>query len=146
MSDLDALLERLEKATGPDRELDEAIMALFYTLDERHIGTTEGWDDDPDSFKPVKDRVWVDPATDKWVSTAAFHFTASIDAALALVERVLPGWMHANGNCGEQNMPWACITEPDEPCRDFSAGAPTEPLAILIALLRALSTIRSTHP
>jgi len=32
----------------------------------------------------------------------------------------------------------ACLTEPDEPYRDFSADAPDEVLALLDALLQAL--------
>lgn len=68
------------------------------------------------------------------------RYTASIDAALALVERVLPGWQIAMGTCGEDDIPWACLTEPDDDCRDFPASAPTIPLALIAALLSALNT------
>jgi hypothetical protein len=59
-------------------------------------------------------------------------------AALALVERVLPGWMWYVGSVGENDMPQATITEPVEDCRDFVGHATTAPLAILLAMLKAL--------
>ncbi|CDP50671.1 hypothetical protein [Devosia sp. DBB001] len=40
-------------------------------------------------------------------------------------------------------MPWACLTEPDEPCRDFAAAAPDEVLALLAALLQALIEVQN---
>lgn len=83
---VERLLERVRQATEPDRELDEALMALFYAREERHIGAVMEYSDG--SEERVKDLVWVDPKTDRWVSTAAYMFTGSVDAALALVERV----------------------------------------------------------
>lgn len=85
MSKLIELAERCEKASGPDRELDEAIMAVLFVRDERHIGAEE--DCGPGgSWVPVKDSVWVDPKTNRWVGTAAREFTTSIDAAMTLAE------------------------------------------------------------
>lgn len=67
MTDLNELLERVSSATGPDRELDRDIcieLAIDMATDDGAVG-------------------WKSPP----------HFTASTDAALALVERVLPaGW------------------------------------------------------
>jgi len=128
------LIAKLEALTGPDRGIDDALMALFFVRDERHIGTTEGWEDDPSSFLPVKNRVWVDPVTDKWVSTAAHNFTSSIDAAVALVDRMLPGWqinIHCYGVSSEASL------------GSRSGGFPlvtgwSPSIAICIALLRAL--------
>jgi len=148
---LKALAERVEGATGPDRELDEALMALVYVRDKRHIGATEGWEDEPDSFVPVKEFVWVDPATDRWVSTAAYNFTSSIDAALGLVERVLSGYrwgvasapmktgFYPDGKPSYGDGFKAHLTEPSalRPMPSVAQGV-TPPLAILAALLRAL--------
>lgn len=61
-------------------------------------------------------------------------YTVNINDALLLLPE---GFMWACGSCGEENMPWACITEIAEPCRDFSADAATVPLAIVAAALRA---------
>ena len=76
---LRALEARLEAATGPDRELDEAIMTVCFG--ERVVvphsygqPATLGW--------KVAPGVW---------NSVAFEVTASLDAAVALVERVLPG-------------------------------------------------------
>lgn len=66
---LDDLIERLEKAGGPDRELDIALTKQFIAGKQyRH----------PDLAPP---------------------YTTSLDAAVALVERVLPGWGWQVGTC-----------------------------------------------
>ena len=73
------LLARVEAATGPDREIDGALALM------------EGW-----TFQKMKgDRepYWRKPgATEYWNRSTLINYTASIDAALALVERMLPGW------------------------------------------------------
>lgn len=82
---MDSLIERLEKAEGPDREVDADIMAQFFDREERHIGTREGpYDRSYDECAPVKDKVWVDRKTGKWKSTHPYRYTSSIDAALTL--------------------------------------------------------------
>lgn len=61
--------------------------------------------------------------------------TASIDAAIALVERVLPGWRWNIGHDANDELHatiWHGVTEQDE------YGA-TAPLAILAALLLSLT-------
>src|SRR5690242_13610691 len=69
MTEIESLRERVAKAVGPDRELDHALHGIWNDV-ARKVTLTEaenapGWDT---------------PAV-----------TASIDAALALVERKLPG-------------------------------------------------------
>ncbi len=66
-SDLQSLLERIERAEGSDRELDAAIGKVF------------GW-----RYVKLCDQ-WTNP--DK-VFAVLPPFTASLDAALALVERL----------------------------------------------------------
>lgn len=79
MSELEQLLAKIEAATGPDRELDELLTAWA-------VGATLQADATFD-HKPAyhRDGFWVsiEPIT---------PLTASIDAALALVERILPGF------------------------------------------------------
>ena len=120
---LTELLARVEAAVGPDRELDLAIGIEFGEAD--HSG--------PAYHRPFKD----------W----ARHYTASIDAALALVEKMLPGWnikleifpkgtnlaqatikRYVNHEL-EYYLSWS---------EDFVARPPA--IAILAALLRALSS------
>lgn len=84
--DYASLIERLEKAEGPDRELDAAIEALFYTLEN----------DAPaeivcDSDCAATGQYWVKIDGGRSLY-AADPLTKSLDAALSLVERVLPGW------------------------------------------------------
>lgn len=83
MSTLLELAERCEKSIGPDRELDALIMATLFRRERRQIGTQEEMPDG--SWRHIKTGVWVDPATDRWVSTAAKEFTGSIDAAMSLL-------------------------------------------------------------
>ena len=78
------LIDKLRAADGPDRELDAEIYCAFAGtpcelvrgyLDELRIkqtGTAVTWS--ADDISP--------------------HYTASIDAALALVAEKLPGWKH----------------------------------------------------
>lgn len=132
MSALAALLERIEEADRPDRRIDGEIMARFYRRGFRKIGIH-------DSAKGyVRSRVWVDPRTDHWVTSAkyGYEFTRSVDEALALVERVLPGVL------------WEIKSDPHR--SGFRAGlwgtgtgivsvdGKTAPFAILAALIRAL--------
>ena len=129
---LKALLARVQRSAGPDRDLDEALMVLAYVKDRRHIGAQR--DDGYGRWYDVKDDVWVDPVTDKWVTTSALFFTKSIDAALALVERLLPGayWSIDHTDEGDPGK-WYDV----EIGQSF-AQARTAPLAILAALLTAL--------
>jgi len=75
---LRALLARVEAANGSDRELDLAIAGALV----------------PDviclRYNEVKDK---NEAFTHW------EYTASIDAAVALIERVLPGWWWKFGTC-----------------------------------------------
>lgn len=117
MTEIKELIERVGRASGPDRELDLAIGAL--------------WSDPPFSMSINQQRGGKPPV---------FKFTASIDAALALVERVRPGTGYS-------------IIRPDNAAADVQvdidgelADAPTVPLAILSALLASLSNGESESP
>lgn len=149
MPDLSALIERLEKASGPDREIDRELMFLTHKQVRRHIGGE--CDCCPDGKH--LDLVWVDLATDKWVTTAKYGFqltkygfqlTASIDAALAFVERVLPGWRVSIDSDQDRGPMWRAAVKPcgshytAKPTGWIYAMQATAPLAILIASLKAL--------
>lgn len=70
-------------------------------------------------------------------------YTASIDAALALVERVLPGWfvdhMGADvaGSIGDMKT-FGWMVEISDGMTGYQGQAPILPLAILLALIQAL--------
>ena len=87
---ISTLIERLGEATGPDREIDCRLSHQFErkgiwygTGDDSGwapAATVDGWDD----------RKW-SSMNDEYVSPLVRTYTGSIDAALGLVERVLPG-------------------------------------------------------
>lgn len=140
---ISSLLSRVRAASGPDRELDARIDAALFGGRAARDFTGE----DPASrlrFSYAAHVVFdhVDPMTNGGhVLSSMVRFTppitASIDASVALVERVLPGcdWKistlrHRKG-FGADLYPSAA----DAVAR---ADAATAPLAILAALLSAL--------
>lgn len=147
MTDYASLIERLEKADGPDREIDrdlwEAITGecthrkthfVYLENDEREL---ECSDCGADTY-----------GKDKWSG-----LTSSLDAALGLVERKLPGWVWKLSTDGDASAPdhKAHATLASEVWADPGAGmgvvtyghAPTPALAVCLALLRALSEQRA---
>ncbi|CAM5764630.1 hypothetical protein [Bosea minatitlanensis] len=88
--ELGLLVAKIQNGSGADREVNAAVMALFFTRESRHIGAR--WDD---TDEPVKSDVWVNPLTDEWVSTGPREFTRSLDDILRTMREFLPGasWM-----------------------------------------------------
>lgn len=115
------LLSRLEGLTAPDREVDlEVHMSLAPDL---YPEGSWSWDDK--NLPP--------------------HLTASLDAAVALCERVLPGWFYRVGKTSLFPNGWAyisrthpshCDREDEASCADGKAATPA--IALLIAILTAL--------
>ncbi len=127
-----SLLQRVEQATGPDRELDAAIIAWLNNAEVRRYPPA-------DDFGP-RDRwqFWSLDGAHFLGSEAKFPvppLTASVDAALALVERVKPGSEVLMGlRQTAATQPWARVG----PWWASDAIGATLPLAILAALLRSL--------
>lgn len=129
--DLKALRDRLRAATGEDTRLDADISY---------------WDDfGPESEWENLGGFWRQHKTtgvrERFQHRPAAHYTASIDAALALCERKLPGWgFKCECNLGFGIEVTLGHVGPDkfyDRPQGFGTG-PTLPLAILIALLEAL--------
>lgn len=128
---LEGLVERVKAATGPDRELDISI------------GTTiGGWTYQPHVPHNFK---WHDGEFDRPGGPPSY--TASIDAALALVERLLPDWVVADlsQNSRVAGDPWGCtlaIYYGSYPSKNRMAKSGYDfqrpSLAILAALFTAL--------
>lgn len=136
-SDLQALLSRLEAAQGADRELDAALWLVFTPGATRRTLHVPHWKKpyEIDETRDATGRLIVVPAV-----------TASIDAALALVERVLPGWdwsVHSHPKRqGEPHFQdaWAGVRAPPKgPVSGVlhEANGYTPALALLIALVQA---------
>lgn len=125
VNDIDALLERVKAATGPDRELDDAIL------------------------KSLNIHSWAGrmsyPELPMWVDFGPSNITGSIDAALALTQRVLPGWhwsIYDTDGRGRKNCQ---VETPDHQGEPFDGVATTAPLAIIAATLSALTNRGSSE-
>lgn len=137
MADLTALIERLEKADGPDRELDELIRCALLAEPGAYVEKSQfngewciykgEWAGRPKLYERPRS-----VPRELWDGS----LTASIDAAVALAERVLPGrsvmmgWRQASNT-----KPWARVGLWPDP----DATGATPALALVTATLRALS-------
>ena len=133
------IIERLEKATGPDRELDARIWAFLAGV--KYVGHYQPYADDSGRTQVV---YCVPPKRKTEVTNPprmqhAEPVTSSIDAAIALLEQIFP-----QENCyGFEKDPLGIAAFVSR--NDVSSGhwfkeayAPTAPLAILLATFRAL--------
>lgn len=132
---LSPLHQRVREASGPDRELDAELYVLLEVIPNDGRVSTYG------PYDPAFSPYLVAGTKIDWLPTTredAPYYTASIDAALALVERVLPGCRvrmlimasKTLVNLAEHGVPfpkWSPLAE----------GA-TPALAILSALLSAI--------
>jgi hypothetical protein len=125
-----ALRERVRETNGADREIDAAVLCALL----------------PDTYRPSNDApiVWeIPPGQTARKLCNGGNLSGSIDAALALVERVLPGadLIMKRGHLGPYSsvdigksgrfsrwINWGFVERPDDEL----------PLAILDALLTAL--------
>lgn len=133
MPDLRPLLDRIEKAEGPDRELDLLIWVALVANPSKEYNWSDGvWFKDHGE----KDRGPYWRACDH--TKEAPFYTASLDAALALVERVRPGhWWSIEhvGGAPPAGFAKARIFTPEVA---YSASGSTPALALLSALIRSL--------
>jgi len=128
MSDLAELLERVKAATGPDSELADAVW-LAVVPGAQRVNKMAQWPEE----KPIWE--YFDPERNTY-SRFIPNILGSIDAALALTERILPGhqWMLDKQPDHFDCVIWDGVT----PKAKANETAPTLPLSILAALLSAL--------
>ena len=135
MSKHSDIIKRLEAATGPDDWLSHLVAA------ETGIYPAE-------SIKSINDEAKVIWFNLGMAQDPCPNYTASIDAALELVERLLPGHEKRVGDDQENGRWWAAICAEiwDENfTEDIIGEALTGPLAILLALFRALEVQEQSH-
>ncbi|MTJ81768.1 MAG: hypothetical protein F8N37_12220 [Telmatospirillum sp.] len=131
LDDLKNLRDRLQAATGPDRELDFAVLESL------------GWGPRGPGgrflYCPYDDCRAIKRPDGSWIEEARSpQLTASLDASLALVDQVLPGVGYGI------HVGWKNSSSSQTACHLFYCSlpdncyAPTAPLAVLIALLKAL--------
>lgn len=122
-TDLKGMLERVEAASGPDRDLDQEIATVLFDVEWRRANMY---------FRGVRRGT-------KEVLYNSVHrvpeFTANLQATMTLVERVLPGW-----NCSAVKLtPEPCegyVWEPGH-VGNIQGKSATPALALLAALLKA---------
>ncbi len=127
---LRSILARLEAATGPDRELDAEIAIALLDAPKLASGKKVRRTD----LRASKEG-YVHHKADLCYS--ANHYTASIDAAVALIERVLPGaeWSAARNSNGEY-FGWI-VSDGMPHCDDHETPA----LVLCTALVKALIAV-----
>lgn len=125
---LSALLERVEGATGPDHEVNGRLYCLANGYTYR--GSCPEMGPPPTGQSYV---AYYTPANGEQTPRYCPAYTASVDAALALIGRVLPGlcpmlWKRDDGVWGAHGQGWDADTQ----------YAPTPALALCAALLAAM--------
>lgn len=132
--ELRELIERVEVATEGSRELDALVVCA-----------ARGWTFiRKESFGYVYQRSSGGPVRSSGSDEA--HVTASVDAALSLLELVLPGWTVANIGQDDGKLWWAELREGFQTSYSrvaISGKRPTPALAVLSATLRAIQATRS---
>jgi hypothetical protein len=88
VSDLKALIERVEKATGPDREIDALVFGWLEGL-KRNDGTF--WIGGRFQFEHPTKRHPNGPAALYIDEAQVPEYTSSLDAVVAMIERQMPG-------------------------------------------------------
>ena len=127
---LSALLERVEACQGPDRALDEAISRAL-CADHYFVQLADA----PEGvgFEAYKFRGYAD--------SSALRVTASVDAALALIGRVLPGLYMWRLEFDDEPTDWPYETRVYSAGgseRGYNASHKTPALALCAALLAAM--------
>ena len=126
-----ALRKRVAKLTGPDREVDGEVLALLGGAEwERAQMRASMPSGAPHDVILREGRRYAAP------------YTASVDAVLTLIGKVLPGWrVELLQGCSENCTWWdAFLCKPPEfeIAAETEQGMPTPALALLHALLSAL--------
>ena len=138
--DLSALIARLEAAEAGSRELDAEIWAALRSEKIKITGIAQPYGDNSGATQvlftlPPKR---TESATQKRGDFQhAEPATTSIDAALALAERMLPGWRKFVEVVGDGRGS-ACVFLAHEAIDRPWFHAPTPALALCIAILRAI--------
>ena len=147
MGDLAGLIERVEKLTGPDREVDAEIDAALLGGRASHTFTEDcGGAKLRKSYGPGTVFLNPDPNDNGGHVLISHHrkaavYTASLDAAIALVERCLPGWSgdvdigHPIADSGKVG---ARLFPPEPGWKNYAGESKNSAIALLLALLRAM--------
>lgn len=137
------IIKRLEEATGPDRELDARIFCaannMIWEIDgQRVVGIDR---DDGNNWETIG---YVDPGKYSLNFTTYREdiptYTSSLDATIAIVERMLPGWRKAIGENVHTGYWQGRVyrLRDDDIFERYGCHGTSPQLAMLIAMFRAL--------
>ena len=119
------LLSRLEGLTWPDREVDGLVEIRFGLMPEDAVFARE-------NVFGQEVNQWHTGGFGSYQFHYPEEYTASLDAVVALCERVLPGWDWGR----DDNRRMYLYPPHTDDC--LSARGPTPAIALLIAILTAL--------
>lgn len=121
MGDLAGLIERLEKLTGPDRDAD-------YRIEKAVVR--------PDHFPDIK--MWPPFMVGSTFDKSIPPYTASLDAAIALVEKCLPRCGYTTDHQPVYGKHHDASVFSEQVITIGNGRGPTAAIALLLALLRAM--------
>lgn len=125
------LIDRLEKATGPDRELDVAIAFAIGRVRERDGNYLYATGNDSDMV------VEPNEYDDHIVAQPLGYYTRSLDAAATLVPEKAAAW-----RVGRGDVSWAVVSEGyRDSDKDHTVQAATPAIALCVAALKARSEL-----
>ncbi|NTG48630.1 hypothetical protein G6M04_14650 [Agrobacterium rhizogenes] len=138
MQKLEELITALEMATGPNYALE---VEIFKYLHPEYADYVQGRGGLVHTNDGCDQRVLSD--------VRPGNYTSSIDAAIALTERLLPGWSWTTSDRNRriiapkrEDGPWGAVNSPawwdeDESDEYFEAFASTPAIALVLSTLRA---------
>jgi len=143
MTNLNDLIERLERATGPSRELDALILGATHYPNSEYFSLSLSDGDRPADAYNSRTVLCVRHSKDHAHYRNPPHYTQSIDAAMTLKPE---GWHVLNLRHMSETEWFAGLAKkfPDsEFANEAEAKAQTPAIALCIASLKALASIRS---
>lgn len=136
------LIERVEKLTGPDREVDERIICAVAAPAGAYVEQSRingNWCIYVPNHRG-EPKLW---KAEGWWRAGGWPVTGSLDAAIALKERLLPGWSLAMLVGPERTSVFVrdkTLLDPNKIERDGYSASPA--IALVLATLRAYA---ATH-
>lgn len=146
-SALPDLLARVKASERPSEELDALILCALAAPPGAFVAQSKingAW-----CTYTASNRLWEKSSRPGgWYRRDGWALTASLDAALALVERVLPGWLVSVNDLPPLNPAGSAVAclRADAKADDVLGYGNTRPLALLTAMLKALIATGSAEP
>jgi hypothetical protein len=141
--DLAELRERLEKASGPDREIEARLCAAVYDIPEPPQAFKLGVVPPINPIEAWRVECWAD--TGHVRSHTPPRYTESIDAIVSLIERKLPGWGYFIRRDGDGCNAGLLYPVHDRVTPGCGSHPTSQPLALCLAFVKAMEA-QSNEP